>query len=76
MRAHFFLIPVTGRFIDNVFKFNDNTTFYLLAKKLRCRTLLTHSSCNVLSMAGILVADGGLGFTNGNAVEILKLAMH
>ena len=29
--------------------------------------VLTHSSCKALSMAGILVAETGLGFTNGEA---------
>ena len=27
--------------------------------------MITHSSCRDFKIAGILVADGGLGFTNG-----------
>lgn len=33
----------------------------------------THSSCNDLSIAGILVAEGGLGFTSAEAEIWIKL---
>ena len=40
----------------------------------------THSSCRDLSIAGILVADGGLGFTSADAEKYffceIKLSLH
>ena len=32
-----------------------------------CVKSLTHSSCSAFKIAGILVNDGGLGFTRGEA---------
>jgi hypothetical protein len=54
-----------GQFFLSLVQSKTKSIQLFIVKLLR----LTHSSCRAFKMAGMLVADGGLGLTSGDAAE-------